>query len=401
MYQVLCRIYQRVMKLGLDIVPFWRQPELLTGEDSLQKLTALLKKLKIDRVLLVTDIGVAQLGLHEALLDLLRADGVACAVYDKTVANPTIENVEEALTLYHEEKCRAIIAFGGGSPMDCAKTVGARVARPNKPVSKMRGILKILRPIPTLIAIPTTAGTGSETTLAAVIKDAGTLEKYPINDFVLIPKYAVLDPALTAGLPKSITAQTGMDALTHAVEAYIGKSNTKQTRRDSIDAVKLIFENLERAYADGLDLEARANMQRAAFLAGAAFTRAYVGYVHAIAHSLGGEYGTPHGLANAVILPYVLAAYGDAVYAPLAELAELVGLAPEAETRKEKAEAFIAEVRAMNARMGIPQKLAGIREEDIDQMAGWAIREANPLYPVPKIMKRDELKKLYQQIREM
>lgn len=399
MYQFLCRVYQKGMKLVLDIVPFWRRPEVIKGRDSLKKLPELLKQKNVSCVLLVTDIGLAGLGLHTQLLAWLAADGVACAVYDRTVANPTIENVEEALALYQKEECRAIIAFGGGSPMDCAKTVGARVARPRKPVSKMRGILKVSKSIPLLIAIPTTAGTGSETTLAAVIRDTQTLEKYPINDFVLIPRYAVLDPVLTAGLPKHITAQTGMDALTHAVEAYIGKSNTRQTREDSVNAVKLIFKNLEKAYTDGADLEARAKMQQAAFLAGAAFTRAYVGYVHAIAHSLGGEYGTPHGLANAVIMPYVLDEYGDTVYKPLAELADLVGLGKG--TAQEKAKAFIAEIRTMNGRMGIPEKLSGIREEDIDRMTGRAIREANPLYPVPKIMKRDELKKLYYQIREI
>lgn len=398
MYQFLCRVYQKGMKLVLDIVPFWRRPELIKGRDSLKKIPGLLKQKNVGRVLLVTDVGLAKLGLHVQLLEWLSADGIACAVYDKTVANPTIDNVEEALLLYRKEDCQAIIAFGGGSPMDCAKTVGARVAKPNQPVSKMRGILKIHKRIPLLIAIPTTAGTGSETTLAAVIKDAQTLEKYPINDFVLIPQYAVLDPVLTVGLPGHITAQTGMDALTHAVEAYIGKSNTKQTRQDSIDAVKLIFENLEKAYADGADLGARAKMQQAAFLAGAAFTRAYVGNVHAIAHSLGGEYGTPHGLANAVILPYVLDEYGDTVYKSLAELADLVGLGKG--TAEEKAKAFIAEIRAMNARMGIPAKLPGIREEDIDKLARRAIREANPLYPVPKIMRHDELKKLYYQVKE-
>lgn len=216
--------------------------------------------------------------------------------------------------------------------MDCAKGVGARVARPHKKISSMRGELKILKPIPLLIAVPTTAGTGSETTLAAVLTDERTHEKYALNDFVLIPRYAVLDPVLTEGLPPFITATTGMDALTHAVEAYIGKSNTAQTIEDSVAAVKLIFRNLERAYTDGSDMEARENMQKASFLAGAAFTRAYVGYVHAIAHSLGGEYGIPHGLANAVILPYVLEAYGSSVYMSLAELADIVKIGQDLES---------------------------------------------------------------------
>ncbi len=349
--------------------------------------------------MLVTDPGIASLGLHEQLLEWIREEGIECVVYDRTTANPTIANVEEALQLYRENGCHALIAFGGGSPMDCAKGVGARVARPHKKISSMRGELKILKPIPLLIAVPTTAGTGSETTLAAVLTDERTHEKYALNDFVLIPRYAVLDPVLTEGLPPFITATTGMDALTHAVEAYIGKSNTAQTIEDSVAAVKLIFRNLERAYTDGSDMEARENMQKASFLAGAAFTRAYVGYVHAIAHSLGGEYGIPHGLANAVILPYVLEAYGSSVYMSLAELADIVKIGQDLESDQEKANAFIAEIRAMNRRMGIPDKLEGIREDDIDMLAKRAAKEANPLYPVPRIMRKDQLKEIYYQIR--
>ena len=371
----------------------------MTKRDSLKKLPGMLRHKGIKNVMLVTDPGIASLGLHEQLLEWIREEGIECVVYDRTTANPTIANVEEALQLYRENGCHALIAFGGGSPMDCAKGVGARVARPHKKISSMRGELKILKPIPLLITVPTTAGTGSETTLAAVLTDERTHEKYALNDFVLIPRYAVLDPVLTEGLPPFITATTGMDALTHAVEAYIGKSNTAQTIEDSVAAVKLIFRNLERAYTDGSDMEARENMQKASFLAGAAFTRAYVGYVHAIAHSLGGEYGIPHGLANAVILPYVLEAYGSSVYMSLAELADIVKIGQDLESDQEKANAFIAEIRAMNRRMGIPDKLEGIREDDIDMLAKRAAKEANPLYPVPWIMRKDQLKEIYYQIR--
>ena len=399
MYVLWCRLFQRVMKFFMDIVPFWRKPKMITGRDSLKKLPDMLRHKGIKNVMLVTDPGIAALGLHNQLLEWIREEGIECVVYDKTTANPTIANVEEALQLYREHGCHALIAFGGGSPMDCAKGVGARVARPHKKISSMRGELKILKPIPLLIAVPTTAGTGSETTLAAVLTDERTHEKYALNDFVLIPKYAVLDPVLTEGLPPFITATTGMDALTHAVEAYIGKSNTAQTIEDSVTAVKLIFKNLERAYRDGSDMEARENMQKASFLAGAAFTRAYVGYVHAIAHSLGGEYGIPHGLANAVILPYVLEDYGSSVYMSLAELADIVKIGQELDSDQEKANAFIAEIRAMNRRMGIPDKLEDIREDDIDMLAKRASKEANPLYPVPQIMKKDQLKEIYYQIR--
>lgn len=399
MYRLWCRIYQKIMKFAMDHVPFWRKPKLITGRDSLKKLPDMLKRKGFRNVMLVTDPGIASLGLHEPLVQWIREEGIQCVVYDKTTANPTIANVEEALQLYKENGCHALIAFGGGSPMDCAKGVGARVARPHKKIQSMRGELKIWKPIPLLVAIPTTSGTGSETTLAAVLTDEKTHEKYALNDFVLIPKYAVLDPVLTRGLPPHITATTGMDALTHAVEAYIGKSNTKETIEDSVSAVKLIFKNLEKAYQNGEDMEARENMQKASFLAGAAFTRAYVGYVHAIAHSLGGEYGIPHGLANAVILPYVLEAYGSSVYISLAELADIVKIGQNLESDQEKANAFIAEIKAMNQRIGIPDKLDGILEDDIDMLAKRAAKEANPLYPVPKIMKKDQLKEIYYQIR--
>ena len=399
MYRLWCRIYQKIMKFAMDHVPFWRKPKLITGRDSLKKLPDMLKRKGFRNVMLVTDPGIASLGLLEPLVQWIREEGIQCVVYDKTTANPTIANVEEALQLYKENGCHALIAFGGGSPMDCAKGVGARVARPHKKIQSMRGELKIWKPIPLLVAIPTTSGTGSETTLAAVLTDEKTHEKYALNDFVLIPKYAVLDPVLTRGLPPHITATTGMDALTHAVEAYIGKSNTKETIEDSVSAVKLIFKNLEKAYQNGEDMEARENMQKASFLAGAAFTRAYVGYVHAIAHSLGGEYGIHHGLANAVILPYVLEAYGSSVYISLAELADIVKIGQNLESDQEKANAFIAEIKAMNQRMGIPDKLDGILEDDIDMLAKRAAKEANPLYPVPKIMKKDQLKEIYYQIR--
>ena len=397
--KVYCRIYQKVLWAAMPVMP-WRKPELLEGKGALLMLPELIKSLGIESVLLVTDKGLASLGLHDPLLQALDASGIRCTVYDETVPNPTIDNIEAALRLYHENACRGIIAFGGGSAMDCAKGVGARVARPRKSVQKMKGIIKVIKPLPPLFAIPTTAGTGSETTLAAVITNSVTHEKYPINDWPLIPRYAVLDPTLTVGLPGKITSTTGVDALTHAVEAYIGGSNTRETREMAREATKLIFENLYTAYTDGGNIEARSNMQRAAFCAGVAFTRAYVGYVHAVAHTLGGFYGTPHGLANAVILPYVLELYGSRVWKPLSELADLVGITESGDTMQQKSDKFIAAIREMNAKMAIPDKLAGIREEDIPIMAARAAQEANPLYPVPLLMDAKELQKIYYLVKE-
>lgn len=297
MYELFCRVYQGVFRLVSYILP-WRTPELLEGENVLKGLPELIKSKGIDSILIVTDSVIASLGLMDGLLKGLSDECVDFVVYDKTVQNPTIDNIEEALRMYKANNCQSIVAFGGGSPMDCAKGVGARVARPKKSISQMKGVFKVMKKSPPMFAIPTTAGTGSETTIAAVITDSKTHEKYAINDTSLIPHYAVLDPLLTVKLPPHITSTTGVDALTHAVEAYIGRSNTKQTKQQSRDAIKLIFENIFEAYSNGTDLVARANMQKASFLAGQAFTRAYVGYVHAIAHTLGGFYSVPHGLAN-------------------------------------------------------------------------------------------------------
>lgn len=399
MYRVYCRIYQCVLWVVSHFLP-WRKPELLEGENSLMRLPGLIKEKGIAGVLIVTDKGIASLGLMNGLLKGLDEEGIRCAVYDKTVPNPTIDNIEEAVGVYTENNCEAIIAFGGGSPMDCAKGVGARITRPHKTITKMRGLLTVRKRIPTLFAIPTTAGTGSETTLAAVITDSRTHEKYAINDMSLIPHYAVLDPVLTVNLPPHLTATTGMDALTHAVEAYIGKGNTHKTKQAAREAVTLIFENLYEAYENGQNMAARDRMQKAAYLAGIAFTRAYVGNVHAVAHTLGGLYGVPHGLANAVILPHMLTYYGESVYKSLAELAELAGIAAPGDTEKQKAQAFIRAIEELNARMNIPAKISGIKGSDIPVMAERACHEANPLYPVPRILSKRELHAFINMIRE-
>lgn len=279
--------------------------------------------------------------------------------------------------------------------MDCAKAAACRVARPHTPLKYMQGILKVWVKLPTLIAIPTTAGTGSETTLAAVITNPVTHHKAAIMDFPLIPRYAVLDYRMTLGLPPHITSTTGMDTLVHAVEAYIGHSTTRYTRRMAIEAITLVHDYLLRAYRDGSDQEARQKMLRAAFCGGNAFTRSYVGYVHAVAHSLGGQYGTPHGLANAVLLPIVLRQYGTSVHRKLAKLSRILGLTHGKTSDREGAEAFIRWVEEMNRKMNIPQSIEQIRNEDIPSMARYADKEANPLYPVPTLWGVEELSKIY------
>ena len=389
-----CRIYQQIFHIAIPFLPY-RKPKILY---TVMALPNLLDRKKINKVLLVTDKSIRSFGLTTPLEDVLKDNGVDCIVYDNTVANPTTDNVEEALQLYLDNKCEALIGFGGGSSIDCAKAVGARIANPDKALGQMAGILKVRHRLPLLIAVPTTAGTGSETTLAAVIVDSETRHKYPINDFPLIPHYAILDAQVTKSLPKSLTATTGMDALTHAVEAYIGRSTTHGTRKDSIKAIQLIFKYIRTAYNDGNDLKARKQMLYAAYLAGSAFTKSYVGYVHAVAHSLGGRYNTPHGLANAILLPYVLEAYGDSAARKLANLAVHCGFASKDDEPAYAGAQFIKAIRQLQKDLNIPETLPEIKEEDIPEMAEYAEKEGNPLYPVPKLMDKKQLEQFYYDI---
>ena len=378
------RAYQQTFRVAMCVFD-WSEPTLLEGPGSIKKLPAFIKSKGLNKVLVVTDKGLMGLHLLDSLFEELDKAGVAYVVYDGTQPNPSIENIEDARALYVDNNCQGVIAFGGGSPMDCAKAAAARVTNPKISVRKMRGVLKLHHKLPPFFAVPTTAGTGSETTLAAVVTDTATHEKNAINDIRLKPRFAVLDPELTVGLPPHITSTTGMDALTHAVEAYIGKSNVKSTEVYAEKATKMIFENIEKAYTNGKDIEARDQMLKASFYAGQAFTRAYVGYVHAIAHNLGGQYGVPHGLANAIILPYVLEYYGETAHKRLAKLAEIAGVKTTG-SDKEKAEAFIEAIKTLNKNMNIPDGFDMVQEKDIPVIVERALKEGNPLYPVPKIM---------------
>lgn len=393
--KIYCRTFQIALKTVLPILPY-RDPKLL---HSVAELPTEFHQKNISKVLIVTDQRLNSTGMLESLKEALKKEGIEYIIYDETIPNPTIQNVEEAREYYLVNKCQALIGFGGGSSIDCAKAVGARIARPHKSIKKMRGILKVMKRIPFLVAVPTTAGTGSETTLATVITDEKTGHKFPINDFPLIPRVAVLDPELTRSLPPHLTATTGMDALTHAIEAYIGCSTTFGTRKAALKAAALIAENLEQAYRDGNDMTARKNMLKAAYFAGKAFTKSYVGYCHAVAHSLGGEYHVPHGLANAVLLPYVLKAYGESIYGKAKNIAMAMHLADKETDVKEAYELLIDKIEEMNKNMGIPNKIVEvIKEKDIPRMAKFAHKEANPLYPVPKLMGKKELQQFYYEV---
>lgn len=392
--QIYCRTFQTGFRLAQPMLPY-REPEILS---CCAELEALLQREGLRTMLIVTDKGVVQNGLLAPVTQALERAGVSYFIFDGVRSNPTVENVEAALALYLEKKCEGFISVGGGSCIDCAKTAGARAVYPKRSVRQLAGKLKVRRALPPLIAIPTTAGTGSEATLAALISDPTSHQKHALMSFPLIPRFAVLDPALSVSLPPQLSSTTGMDALTHAVEAYIGRATIKETRALALEATKLVFENVETAYSYGEDIAARENMLRAAYKAGIAFSKSYVGYIHAVAHALGGMYGTPHGLANAVVMPYVLEAYGDCIHARLHRLGVAAGVCRESNPHRVGAERFIAAIREMNARMGIPAKLSGIRPEDIPELARHAEKEANPLYPVPKLMTRRELERFFIQV---
>ncbi len=392
-----CRCFQGVLKIGNYFMGY-RMPEYLEGNGKIKELGAFLKDKNINDVLVVTGAGMVKRGQVQPMLDGFDAAGIRYTLQTYTTTDPTSDDVEAGYKAFKENGCKSIVALGGGSRIDCAKGIAAKAAHPRKAVTQMQGLLKVHKPIVPFVAIPTTAGAGSETTVAAVITDSATHRKASINDPFLIPKYAVLDPELTAGLSPYTTATTGMDALAHAVEAYTNKTyNTKLEDRLAKEAVKLIHDNILLAYEDGSNLEARQNMQRGAFYAGRAFTRGCVGYVHAIGHTLGGLYGVAHGLAMAVLLPHVMTAYGEAAHKRLAELADVCDIKGISDA--EKANAFIAWIKEANAKMGLPESFDVIRNEDIDQMIAWASREANPLYPVPAVWSKEDFRSFIQSIR--
>ena len=393
-----CRTFQSVLKIGNYFMGY-RMPEYLEGPGKIRELGAFLKAKNINDILVVTGSGMVRRGQVQPMLDGFEENGIRYTVQTFDTPDPTSDDVELGYKTYVENGCKSIVALGGGSRIDCAKGIAAKAVHPKKKVSQLQGLLKVHWPIPPFVAIPTTAGAGSETTVAAVITDSATHRKAAINDPFLIPKYAVLDPQLTVGLPPFTTATTGMDALAHAVEAYTNHTyNTKLENRLAKEAVKLIHDNILLAFEDGSNLEARQNMQRGAFYAGRAFTRGCVGYVHAIGHTLGGLYGVPHGLAMAVLLPHVMRDFGASAHKRLAELADVCGI--QGRNEAEKANGFIRWIEETNAKMGLPDGFDVIKTEDIPQMITWAKREANPLYPVPVVWSRHDFRRVIEQIRK-
>ncbi|KAG5498705.1 hypothetical protein JKF63_02993 [Porcisia hertigi] len=396
-----CRLRQLLVYLT-GCVLRWQQPHIIRGNHSLAKLPSFLRGAKLQCGLLVTDATIMKLGLVDALISEMKDQGLKLAIYNDVLPNPTFDMVEEANKVYIENNCDYLIAVGGGSVIDCAKLVGVRQARPRTPLRYMQGLFRVLWPLPPLIAVPTTAGTGSECTIAAVVVDTTTNDKVAVMDPFLVPSHCVLDPTLTVALPKFVTATTGMDALTHVVEAYINVFHYRAVDAAALRATELIAKSLLCAYEKGSNLEARENMMQASYLAGLSFTRAGVGYVHAAAHAVGGFYNVPHGLANAVFLPHVLEMYGSAAHTSLARLAEAASIAGASDA--ERASNFIAWVRELSAKMQIPTTLSAsdsrwaIQERHIPLLVKHALTEANPLYPVPVIFGEQEMTELFRRV---
>ena len=363
----------------------WKDPRELSGEGCVLQLPALLVADSVTRPLLITGPTLFRLGAPAPLLEALAAAGIHAVVFSDVGHDPSIATVEETVKAYHDGHCDSIIAFGGGSPIDCAKLCGARIARPRRSLSQMRGVLRVGRRLPPLYAVPTTSGTGSEVTIAAVVT-SDIHQKFMVGDPVLIPRVAVLDPLLTVGMPAGVTAASGMDALSHAVEAFISRNHSPITDQQSEEATRLIFANLTTAWHNGGDLAARSAMQQAALLAGKAFTRANVGFVHAIAHAVGARYDLAHGYACAVAMPAVLRAYGSHAHHRLAMLADALGLTAGATDEADKARAMIDAIAELNRALGLPERFAPLRREDIPELAAQAAREGQPFYPAPVLL---------------
>ncbi len=378
------RIYMVIFKFVTLIMPF-KWPRSFDGAGSSLELCRHIAAEGHRKVLIVTDAMLVKLGLLDKMKAELDKAGVAYVIYDGVLPDPTVEQIEAGFEILKKNDCKAILAIGGGSSIDAAKVIGAR-AKNNKPIVKMAGLFRVYWGMLPLYVVPTTAGTGSEVTIAAVVSDRAQKRKLPLMDLKLMPTACALDGELMTGLPPHITSATGMDALTHAVEAFISRNAMKRTDEKAIAATQLIFKYLPTAVSEGSNVEARQQMARASNLAGIAFTQAGVGYVHAIAHNFGARYHTPHGLANAIVMPHVLDFSKPNCAGRLAELARACGIGNASAGDDALADAFIARIRELKVQFGIPEQLEALRADDIVPIAVAARAEARFTYAVPRYM---------------
>lgn len=392
LYYWLHRVYMWCLKVAAKVLPI-SKPTLFLGKEALKQLCHSVSIMDINKVLIVTDSGLVKLGFAKKLIFEFERVGVHCEIYEGVEPDPTYRHVEDGLSLYGRHRCQAVVALGGGSSIDCAKVIAARATN-DKPIQRLVGLLKVWKAPAPIFVIPTTAGTGSEVTVAAVVSDPITHQKTPIMDPKLVPIAAALDPSLMLALPAHITAQTGMDALTHAIEAYLSDNATQETDRYALAAFRLIDDNLEKAVKFGQNALARQNMALASYYAGLAFTKASLGYVHAIAHTLGAKYGTPHGLANAVVLPHVLEFSKSEAQERMAKLADTLELTNNHVSDSIKAQAFIDYIKQLQKSLDLPSHFDHILQEHITELAKQSLHEARWNYPVPKYMQQEECERL-------
>lgn len=353
-----------------------------------------IKELGATRVLVVTDKGVRAANLLEGIEKSLQEVNLDYEIYDEVEPNPSAETIRRGTEYLKKHHCDAVLAVGGGSSIDTAKAIAVMANNPGD-ILDYEGVGKILTPPLPMIAIPTTAGTGSEVTNSTVITNKETSFKLAVLSSYVFPKLAILDPALTLHLPQGITAATGMDALTHAIESYTSKAASPLSQALAIQAVKMIGENLTKSYFVGTDTEARENMLIASLIAGAAFAQSRLGNVHAISHTLGGVFNIPHGIANAALLPFVMKFNLPACAERYKDIAVALGNDVSGLSTMEAAEKAIETVIEMNQSMNIPLNIQelGVSLEYVSKLVQDAMRSGNVIIN-PRLTKADDIQSI-------
>jgi len=375
------------MALAEQVYGFYIPTVTLMGIGAHKEIGNQVKVLGGKHPFLCTDKGITDAGITEKIVDLIKREaGVETVVFDKTVPNPTDTNVHDGLKIFQENKCDLIVSLGGGSAHDCAKGIGI-VATNGGNIRDFEGLDKSKKPMPPFIAINTTAGTASEMTRFCIITNTSNHVKMAIVDWRVTPNVALNDPLLMVGMPPKLTAATGMDALTHAVEAYVSVAATPVTDACALKAMDLVAKNLRAAVANGSDMVARDNMAYAEYLAGMAFNNASLGHVHAMAHQLGGFYNLPHGVCNAILLPHVQAFNLIAKVDRFVDIAAAMGENVSGLSHRAAADKALEAIKKLSADIGIPSGLKelGVKEQDLKTMAQNAQKDAcgltNPRRP--------------------
>ena len=373
------------------------QPRMIKGEHALLDLVDVLKEKHLTHYMIVTTPGFIKRGTLQSFFEALTQNDIQYSIFHDVKPDPEISDVEKLKEMFIKDGCQALIAIGGGSAIDCSKAALACVQMKNLDVKTVLHTGRVSKQLPLLIAVPTTAGTGSEVTAGAVITDPIKKRKYALSHLFLIPKYAVLDASLLTSLPAKMTAYSGMDALTHAIEAYINCFNNRKTNEYALCAIKSIFQYLVPSFEDGLNMQYRLELLEASYNAGVAISNNYVGYVHAISHGIGGMYHLQHGMINAIILPIVLEEYGGAVVGKLAKIADVVGITGA--TDQDKSKQFIQKLKELNHIFSNPTSIPEIQEEDIHYLATGAEKEGNPTYPTPVTWNVAQFEKVIRKIK--